>query len=92
MTSIILCDLIGLEKLTNAFGLLTMVRGICSIAGPPLAGKFIEIVSMGVNLTLHLNFSIGKGLENPLVSCTICMKFSHMSSLKIDRNKVFTDS
>ena len=41
LTSIILCDLIGLEKLTNAFGLLTLVRGICSIAGPPVAGTHL---------------------------------------------------
>ena len=38
MTTIILCNLLGMEKLTNAFGILTMVRGICSVAGPPLAG------------------------------------------------------
>ena len=39
LTSIILCDLLGLQKLTNAFGLLTMTRGIASIDGPPIAGK-----------------------------------------------------
>lgn len=39
LTSIILCNLMGLEKLTNAFGLLTMIRGIAVICGPPVAGK-----------------------------------------------------
>ncbi len=39
LTSVILCNLIGLQKLTNAFGLLTMFRGAAVIAGPPVAGK-----------------------------------------------------
>ena len=39
LTSIILCNLMGLEKLTSAFGFLTLVRGVSSIAGPPAAGK-----------------------------------------------------
>lgn len=33
----------GLEKLTNGFGLMTMFRGGAAMAGPPLAGKFIQI-------------------------------------------------
>ena len=39
LTSITLCDLIGIEKLTNAFGLLTLARGLAVIVGPPIAGK-----------------------------------------------------
>lgn len=39
LTSVILVDLLGLEKLTNAFGLLLLFQGIASFVGPPLAGK-----------------------------------------------------
>ena len=39
LTSIILCEKIGVDKLTNAFGLLAMTRGVSVIAGPPLAGE-----------------------------------------------------
>jgi len=39
LTSIVLCDLLGLEKLTNAFGLLTMTRGIATLIGSPIAGQ-----------------------------------------------------
>jgi MFS family permease len=42
LTSIILCNLMGLEKLTSAFGFLTMVRGFASIAGPPVAGMVFD--------------------------------------------------
>ncbi len=38
LTSIILVDLLGLEKLTNAFGLLILFRGAAAIVGSPLAG------------------------------------------------------
>ena len=38
LLSIVLVDLLGLEKLTSAFGLLTMFRGAASIVGPPIAG------------------------------------------------------
>lgn len=39
LTSVILVDLLGLDKLTNAFGLLLLFQGIASLVGPPIAGK-----------------------------------------------------
>ncbi|XP_067928354.1 monocarboxylate transporter 14-like [Watersipora subatra] len=42
LTPIIMCDLIGLEKLTNGYGLLCLVRGITGIAGPPLEGMLYD--------------------------------------------------
>lgn len=38
LTSIILVDLVGLEKLTNAFGLLILFRGAAATFGTPMAG------------------------------------------------------
>lgn len=38
LTSIILVDLLGLDKLTNAFGLLILFRGVAATVGSPLAG------------------------------------------------------
>lgn len=43
LTSVILVDLLGLEKLTNAFGLLLLFQGIASFLGPPLAGWLYDI-------------------------------------------------
>ena len=45
LTSIILVDLLGLDKLTNAFGLLILFRGIAAIAGPPLAGNLYDLTN-----------------------------------------------
>lgn len=39
LTSVILVDLLGLDKLTNAFGILLMFQGIASLVGPPIAGN-----------------------------------------------------
>ncbi|KAJ1531849.1 hypothetical protein ONE63_000500 [Megalurothrips usitatus] len=42
LTSIILVDLLGLDKLTNAFGLLILFRGVAAIVGSPLASVVME--------------------------------------------------
>ena len=39
LSPIVLVDLLGLDKLTSSFGLLTLVRGISTIVGPIIAGK-----------------------------------------------------
>ena len=42
LTSIVLVDVLGLERLTSAFGLLTMFRGLATMLGPPIAGLVYE--------------------------------------------------
>ncbi|XP_054270039.1 monocarboxylate transporter 4 isoform X2 [Macrosteles quadrilineatus] len=42
LTSIILVDLLGLDKLTNAFGLLILFRGAAAIVGSPVAGMIYD--------------------------------------------------
>ncbi|XP_063607422.1 monocarboxylate transporter 12-like isoform X2 [Penaeus indicus] len=42
LTSVVLVDLLGMERLTNAFGLLLMFQGIASILGPPLCGVLFD--------------------------------------------------
>ena len=41
LTSIILVDLLGLDNLTSAFGLLTLFRGFSSMIGPPINGEYL---------------------------------------------------
>ncbi|XP_030373139.1 monocarboxylate transporter 4 [Scaptodrosophila lebanonensis] len=43
LTSIILVDLLGLDKLTNAFGLLILFRGFAALLGTPLAGAIYDL-------------------------------------------------
>ena len=42
LTSIILVDLLGLDNLTSAFGLLVLYRGVSSMVGPPVAGAVYD--------------------------------------------------
>lgn len=39
LTSVMLCDILGLESLTNAYGIVSLIRGISSTIGSPVAGK-----------------------------------------------------
>ena len=39
LTSVVLVDLVGLERLTNGLGLLFFIQGVATFVGPPLAGK-----------------------------------------------------
>nr|CDS34258.1 monocarboxylate transporter [Hymenolepis microstoma] len=45
LTSIILCDILDLEALTNAYGIVVMVRGIASTVGSPAAGMIVVATS-----------------------------------------------
>ncbi|XP_018047910.1 PREDICTED: monocarboxylate transporter 10 isoform X2 [Atta colombica] len=42
LRSILVVDLLGLEKLTNAFGLLLLFQGVAATVGAPLAGAFMD--------------------------------------------------
>lgn len=44
LRSIIAVDLMGLEKLTNAFGFLMLFQGIAAIIGAPIAGGFLYFI------------------------------------------------
>lgn len=48
LTSVVLVDLLGIDKLTNAFGLLLMFQGVATLIGPPIAG--IVICKSYINL------------------------------------------
>jgi hypothetical protein len=43
LRSILIVDLMGLDKLTNAFGLLLLFQGIAAAIGSPLAGTKISV-------------------------------------------------
>lgn len=43
LTSVVLVDLLGMERLTNAFGLLLMFQGIASLIGPPICGMLFDL-------------------------------------------------
>lgn len=42
LVSVIIVDIISLDKFTNAYGLLLLIQGFASIIGPPLAGYLFD--------------------------------------------------
>lgn len=42
LTSVLLVDLLGLDKLTNAFGFLLVFQGIATLFGPPSVGILFD--------------------------------------------------
>lgn len=56
LTSIILVDFFGLQKLTNAFGLLVLIRGAFSMIGAPSGGEILR-------KTKSEWFKVNKGLK-----------------------------
>ncbi|CAL1534048.1 unnamed protein product [Lymnaea stagnalis] len=81
LSSIVICDRMGLEKLTNAFGLLSMVRGIAGMAGPPLAGFMYDATG-----DYDLSFYIGGLL---LFAGAGCHCLLHLSCLRKTKQKEF---
>jgi len=43
LTSVLLVDLVGLERLTNGLGLLFFVQGVATFVGPPIAGQLYDL-------------------------------------------------
>jgi MCP family monocarboxylic acid transporter-like MFS transporter 14 len=41
LTSVVLVDLLSVEKLSNSFGLVLLFQGIASVIGPPIAGTCV---------------------------------------------------
>ena len=42
LTTLVLADLLGPDKFTNAFGLLLLFQGVATFIGPPVVGKIIS--------------------------------------------------
>ena len=50
LTSVILVDLLGLDRLTSSFGLLLIFQGIATILGPPIAGLYtLKLINKAVS-------------------------------------------
>ncbi|VDM61796.1 unnamed protein product [Angiostrongylus costaricensis] len=68
LTSIVLSDLLGLEKLTNSFGILVVARGIASLAGSPFAGFVYDVTQSYSAAFFFAGFVI---VLSGMISCTI---------------------
>lgn len=60
LTTLVLADLLGADKFTNAFGLLLLFQGVATLIGPPIVGVLFDhyrsynpgFIVMGVMITV----------------------------------------
>jgi len=43
LTSVVLVDLVGLDRLTNGLGLLFFIQGVATFVGPPISGQLYDL-------------------------------------------------
>lgn len=72
LTSILLSDLLGVERLTNSFGILVVARGISSLLGTPLAGIVFDMTQSYIAAFIFAGSLI---VISGLISC--CIYFVH---------------
>ncbi|XP_060523862.1 monocarboxylate transporter 12 [Cylas formicarius] len=81
LRSIIVVDLLGLEKLTNAFGLLLLFQGIAAIIGAPLAGSFMYATG-SYDASFYLSGSM------ILLSAIMCYPLGWVNRWETRRNRI----
>lgn len=87
LTSIILVDLLGLDNLTSAFGLLTLFRGFSSMIGPPINGWIFESTSdYNVCFMVSGGFLLLAGLISCLVDIIKRRRAAATTTAEIDKN------
>ncbi|KAJ9592688.1 hypothetical protein L9F63_015660, partial [Diploptera punctata] len=79
LRSILIVDLLGLEKLTNAFGLLLLFQGIAATIGSPLAGSFMDATG-SYDASFYLSGSL------ILVSAVLCYPLNRLNRWEMQRN------
>ncbi|XP_071454654.1 monocarboxylate transporter 5 [Hetaerina americana] len=72
LRSILVVDLLGLDKLTNAFGLLLLFQGLAATVGSPLAGSFKEFTG-SYDASFYLSGSL------ILISGVMCYPLSYVN-------------
>lgn len=86
LRSIVVVDLLGLEKLTNAFGLLLLFQGVAAIFGAPLAGAFNEAVG-NYNASFYFSGSLLLG------SAIMCYPLNYINRIEMaKKNKISNQS
>ncbi|RZB40364.1 monocarboxylate transporter 10 [Asbolus verrucosus] len=84
LRSIIVVDLLGLENLTNAFGLLLLFQGVAAVFGAPLAGAF-KVATGSYDASFYLSGSL------LLASAIMCYPLNYINRWEL-RRKNKTDN
>ncbi|KAL1131599.1 hypothetical protein AAG570_011213 [Ranatra chinensis] len=80
LRSIIIVDLIGLDRLTNGFGILLLFQGVASVIGSPVAGMFMDLTG-----SYDASFYMSGGLI--LLSGVMCYPLNMMNKWETRRRE-----
>ncbi|GFG36188.1 hypothetical protein Cfor_06406 [Coptotermes formosanus] len=80
LRSILIVDLMGLDKLTNAFGLLLLFQGIAAAIGSPLAGLFMDATG-SYDASFYLSGSL------ILVSAILCYPLKRLNAWEMQKSE-----
>jgi len=80
LRSILIVELMGLDKLTNAFGLLLLFQGIAAAIGSPLAGLFMDATG-SYDASFYLSGSL------ILVSAILCYPLKRLNAWEMQKSK-----
>ncbi|EEZ98054.2 monocarboxylate transporter 12-B [Tribolium castaneum] len=85
LRSIVVVDLLGLEKLTNAFGLLLLFQGVAAIFGAPIAGAFTEATG---------SYDAGFYLSGSLIlaSAVMCYPLNYINRREMQKKKEMVEN
>lgn len=72
LRSILVVDLMGLEKLTNAFGILCLFQGLAAAVGAPIAGFFTDLTG-----SYNVSFYISGALIT--ISAVLCYPLNYVN-------------
>ncbi|ELU10706.1 hypothetical protein CAPTEDRAFT_191074 [Capitella teleta] len=79
LTTVLLVQYVGLHRLTNAYGVLSMVKGVASLLGPPIAGAILD-KSSSVSLAFSLAASVFTAASLVFLLVPIASKFQAKKS------------
>ncbi|KAM3964962.1 monocarboxylate transporter 14 isoform 1-T3 [Aphomia sociella] len=84
LRSILVVEYIGLEQLTNCFGLFLLFQGLGALLGAPIAGMIIELTESNY----HITFGVSGAFL--LFSAVMCYPIDKISRWEKSRNKLGT--
>lgn len=73
LSTVILVEFLGLNKLTNAYGLTMLVQGVANLIGPPIAAVFYDI-SHSYDITFYLGGGFIVFAGSLLLCVPVCRK------------------
>ncbi|CAL8102118.1 unnamed protein product [Calicophoron daubneyi] len=93
LRAVVIVEVLGLDRLTNAYGFLLLFQGFAYIASPPLLGYMYDVTrSYRITFVLGGAFIFLSGVVSTLLLCTSRKEHRKMAGSTVDDYEVNEDS